>query len=366
MERVQIAILGGGTAGSAAAYLLSRAGVSTQVLDRPQQPGWKIGEGLPPSSSALFRRLGLWEHFLADGHLPSYGNRSAWGAEQFAEQHFIFDPNGHGWHVDREKLDMMLAESARLQGSRRVAINGLHEVRKTEAGWELGTADGQQLAAEWVIDASGRSSHFASRQNVRRTAYDQLVAVAGLYTAPHDEDQDSMTMIEAVEGGWWYTALLPGRKRVFAYLSDGDLPVTKAVREEAAWQQLLLEGTQIGRLVQQHRYRLTVSPRMVSANSSALSTAVGDRWLAIGDAAAAYDPLSSQGILMALGTATEASEALLAHFRGDPSALSAYAGFLSGMYQEYLSARDHYYAMETRFPHAPFWQRRQQAKRLDP
>ncbi|WP_157721984.1 NAD(P)/FAD-dependent oxidoreductase [Tumebacillus avium] len=365
-QHFQTVIVGGGTAGSAAAYLLSRAGISTLVVERSGQRGWKIGEGLPPSSSALLRRLGFWERFLADRHLPSHGNRSAWGSKEFAEHNFIFDPNGHGWHVDREKLDVMLADSAAATGAVRLENTALQEFRKTDTGWELHLTDGQQIEAQWVIDATGRSSHFAHRLNIRRTAYDQLVAIAGLYACAHDDDQDSLTMIETAEDGWWYTALLPDRKRVFAYLSDGDLAQTKAARAEADWQQLLMESTQIGRLIEKHQYQLQGPPRMVNANSTELSTAVGDGWLAIGDAAAAYDPLSSQGILMALGTAVEATEALLAHLQGDEAALPAYADFMKRMYQEYLSARDHFYSLEARFPHSPFWQRRNNAKRLDP
>ncbi|WP_157729550.1 NAD(P)/FAD-dependent oxidoreductase [Tumebacillus algifaecis] len=365
-QHFQTVILGGGTAGSAAAFLLSRADVSTLMIERSAPRGWKIGEGLPPSSTALLQQFGLLDHFCSDGHLPSHGNRSAWGSAQFAEHSFIFEANGHGWHLDREKLDRMLAESAVRQGAQRFEHTSLINFFQTNDGWELELSNGTTIHAEWVIDATGRNSHFAHRQNVQRQAYDHLVAITGLFITDHDQDQDSLTTIEASEHGWWYTALLPERRRVVAYLSDGDLPLTKEARNPDRWQQMLFESTQIGSLMMKHNYQLHIPPRMVNANSSCLPTAVGDRWLAIGDAAAAYDPLSSQGILMALGTALESTEALLAHRKGDTRAIPAYADFVNQIYLEYLGSRDYFYSMEQRFPKSPFWQRRTHTKRRNP
>ena len=45
---------------------------------------------------------------------------------------------------------------------------------------------------------------------------------------------------------------------------------------------------------------LATCPRLVTACSSRAAGAAGDDWIAIGDAAAAFDPLSSQGVAWAL------------------------------------------------------------------
>ena len=43
---------------------------------------------------------------------------------------------------------------------------------------------------------------------------------------------------------------------------------------------------------------------LVAAKNSKLKNVIGKNWIAVGDAAAAYDPLSSQGVMLALGTGT--------------------------------------------------------------
>ena len=91
---------------------------------------------------------------------------------------------------------------------------------------------------------------------------------------------------------------------------------------------MLAETQHIGPLLQQHGYQLEIEPQMRAANSSRLRTVVGDRWLAIGDSAAAYDPLSSQGILMGLGGAIESSQAILRFLKGESAALTDYATFI--------------------------------------
>ena len=121
---------------------------------------------------------------------------------------------------------------------------------------------------------------------------------------------------------------------------------------------MLAETKHVAPLLQQHGYQLEIEPQMRAANSSRLRTVVGERWLAIGDAAAAYDPLSSQGILMGLGGAIESSQAILRFLKGEPAAFVDYATFIDKVFQSYLLNLIHYYDMEQRFLDSPFWSRR--------
>ena len=66
-------------------------------------------------------------------------------------------------------------------------------------------------------------------------------------------------------------------------------------------------------------------PRGADAGSARLDRFVGDGWVAAGDAALSFDPLSSQGMLTALYTGMKAGQALSAHLAGDGGALEAYA-----------------------------------------
>src|SRR5256714_15240859 len=68
-----VAIIGGGPAGSTAAALLARAGRRVLVLERDKFPRFHIGESLLPFSMQVFTRLGLHEKFAKAGFMDKFG-----------------------------------------------------------------------------------------------------------------------------------------------------------------------------------------------------------------------------------------------------------------------------------------------------
>src|SRR5947207_6647929 len=101
-------------------------------------------------------------------------------------------------------------------------------------------------------------------------------------------------------------------------------------------------------------------PSLYSASSQRLASFASDGWLAVGDAAGAFDPLSSQGIVKALRSGVHAAMAIVRHFGGDQKAIEGYSAAVTHEYNHYLDGRAAYYALERRWPDAPFWQRRHQ------
>ena len=67
-----VAIIGGGPAGSTAATLLARAGRRVIVFEREKFPRFHIGESLLPFSIQTFDRLGVREK-LDQTFLPKFG-----------------------------------------------------------------------------------------------------------------------------------------------------------------------------------------------------------------------------------------------------------------------------------------------------
>lgn len=405
----RVAVIGGGPAGAAAALTLARAGVSVVIFEKEISTGWKIGEGLPPAARPILQQLGVWERFVADGHLASYGNCSVWGSSELVDHSFVFNPHGTGWHLDRRRFDRMLLDAAIEAGAQVFSDIAVTDVQRMNSGWrlELGrnqfTAEAQRtqrprrdseeilcetsatlcasavkkddameplqspvdaLSADFVVDASGRSSWFARRQGARRINHDNLVGVAALLTAEGEiADRDSLTMVEAVADGWWYAAQIngekpPGEKLVAVFLSDADLDAARTAATVEGWLSLLAETEHLRKRVERHGYRIELAPRIVSANSSRLDVVAGDSWLAVGDAAAAFDPLSSQGIVTALEFGMLAAETILA---GEPEALKRYSERLETMFAAYQANRNFYYSQERRWPASTFWRRRHNA-----
>jgi flavin-dependent dehydrogenase len=89
------------------------------------------------------------------------------------------------------------------------------------------------------------------------------------------------------------------------------------------------------------------------APSYCLDRVGGDHWLAIGDAASAYDPITSHGICKALANGWLAAQVI-----SGQSSQEGYTGSVQAAYRRYLAQRRHLYGLEQRWPDSPFWKRR--------
>jgi flavin-dependent dehydrogenase len=213
--------------------------------------------------------------------------------------------------------------------------------------------DGEVLQADFVADASGRTAHLARHLGAARVRYDRLVGACALLTSAAP-DVDTYTLVEAVPDGWWYSALLADGRLAVAFMTDGDL------LDRGAWRTLLAQTGATRARVGGHGYALDDRPRVVPAETSRLDTIAGEGWLALGDAAAAYDPLSSHGISSAMGSGFYAGNAIADLLAGHPEALPAYQAVMQNAYGAYLDLHARQYTAEGRWPEAPFWARRRE------
>jgi flavin-dependent dehydrogenase len=330
-----------------------------------EESAFKIGEGLPPAARPLLQDLGLWDSFVDDEHLPSHGNLSAWGSRDLSSTDFIFDPNGNGWHLDRPRFDAQLRKQA-LGAGADVNIGTKLNLKRSEFcgdSWLLSlTSNGSEtkLRCRWLIDATGRHSSVARACGERRIADDALVAFFGLFSPSRDSpaaDHDSRTLIEATTDGWWYTGLLPDKQRVVVYLTDADL-ADQSFRTKRGFNSILTRTDHISAHLDSYQYELTTAVKAVAANSARLGCSIGSGWIAVGDAALSFDPVSSQGILTALFTGMKAGAAIAEALTGNSDPISAYQKRLTIIYEAYLQNRSAYYGLEQRWVTRPFWSRR--------
>jgi flavin-dependent dehydrogenase len=361
-EQVDVAILGGGPAGTSTAIALARKGLNVAVLERSRYEAQRVGETLPPKVRMPLEELGLWQKFLADEHVPSQGIISAWGSSELYENNFLFNPYGNGWHINRRQFDEMLALASEQAGARlyrSIRVNNCTKL--TSKGWSLEVLIDRQpiiFKANFLVDATGRASSPLQRFKGKKTFYDNLLGIWEiLQVSSFEQGHDNRTLIEASHGGWWYSALLPDDKLALAYMTDADQIVGVRRRLADFWQEQL-------RLTQHTRLRVKASikssnPRIVSARSYKREHVIGPDYLAVGDAAVAFDPLTSQGIYNALLSGLISAAAIEEYLRDDYDKYYDYARELEKNFDEYLQLRIKYYSLERRWRESKFWCRRQ-------
>ncbi|MCV2489177.1 NAD(P)/FAD-dependent oxidoreductase [Geodermatophilus sp. YIM 151500] len=361
--RVDVLVIGGGPAGAATSVALARRGRSVTLVARPPGRGPRLGETVPAGIVTTLARLGLWRAFLADGHLPSAGTVACWGGLTPFERDALFDPYGCGWHLDRARFEATLLATAEDAGVD-VRAGTVRDCTPDGDGWTVRVTGPlpATVRAGWVADASGRAARVARTRGAGRLRCDRLVGLARFARTPDGgEDTDTRTVVEATEAGWWYVAPLPGGRAVAVLFTDADLLPRDPGGRTRCWTDLLATT----RLA---RDRLggasDLSPlRAAPADSGVLAPPCGRRWVAVGDAAQTWDPLSGRGIATAMASAPAAAEVLVAR-HPDTVALDCYARQVRDVFGAYLRERAVQYGRERRWVHSPFWQRRAGVLRL--
>jgi len=294
-----VAVVGGGPAGLAAALAARRAGLSVVVVERRPPPVDKAcGEGLMPSALAAVAALGV---DLGDCGRPFRGIRYVAGGA-VAEADFPHRALGRG--VRRVELHARLVDAARAGG---VELRFGRRVERLAAdGVELD--GGERLSARFVVGADGLLSR------VRRWA--------GLDLAARGARRFGVRRHYAIE---------PWSERVEVLFGDRAEAYVTPLGAREVGVALLWQGAARGfdellmrRLPEELRRRLAGAP--VSARNRGagpfrqrVRRAARGRVALVGDAAGYVDALTGEGLAIAFEEAVALGPALAA---GD---LAAYA-----------------------------------------
>ena len=358
-----VVILGGGPAGVAAALALKQveSGLRVLLVEAEPEIGWRIGETLVPGTRQILQTLGCWDAVIRAGVEESFQSIAAWGDSRPHQNEFVFSMRGNAAHVDRARFNDALravAEAADVVVWRPARFQAAE--RRKDGRWYLTLSRHDELRvvlADAVVDATGRHAGFAATQGSRPRFADRLVGVAGLIEpGPGARPRDCSMLVEAREAGWWYSSPIPGGRLVLVWMSDADLIHQAGLARPERW----LAHLRAAPLIRRRTFERTMPDKLITwpARSCCLDSVCGPGWVAVGDAASVWDPLSSAGILKALRTGKLGAFAILDLLSGKADGMAKYRRCIEADYAHYQRHRQQIYRLEQRWRRSPFWQRR--------
>lgn len=331
------------------------------VLEKSPAPFLKPGETLPPNAFGTLQQLGVDHLLQASQHDTCIGNTVIWGNDDPGMRYFFAEPYGNGWHIDRAYFEQQLCAAAIQKGA--VWLHGWSCLGMEQRGENVfitgdnGEGESLEIEARFGVDASGRSACLARKAGVNRHSLDRLTGYYTVLEQPPDALAGT-SFIEAVEDGWWYAAPLKNGSLVTNFMTDADIHKVRAFAARP-W---LFEKLRKTRYLKDH---LRVDHpgqfgqvRIKPASTSCLERLADKGWLAVGDAACTYDPVSSFGITAALGGSLYAALAIKDYLDGKPAAIDAYCYVQQKTFNNCMAMLGHQYGLERRWKDFPFWQRR--------
>ncbi|SNR45943.1 glycine oxidase maturase GoxB [Puniceibacterium sediminis] len=343
-----VAVLGGGIAGAAAALRLAQGGLRPVWIAADRRDTFKPGEHLSAAAIPLLKTLGSDAMLRSEVHRHAHSTYSAWGSETLIQRNAISQIEGAPIVLDRGAFEDALSAQAIAAGAEKMERDVV-DLRITDGHWRLDTGE-TCIEANFVFDATGRKAIVASKFSPRFQA-DKLSCQYAVFSSSDREEPRPVTLIEAEERGWWYMSVLADRRVVVNFYSDADLPGFDSTELDANARRTKV----ISAYLSDYGYGSSGHPTRITTNSSWIAPAIGAGWVAIGDASAAFDPLSSHGMTTALWSAIQAADAFVAQ---DRQKMQAYAENVASGVQDYLTARCHVYSCEKRWANSLFWARR--------
>jgi flavin-dependent dehydrogenase len=321
--RYDVAVVGGGPGGATAAAFLSRAGLSVACFERERFPRFHVGESLLPANMPLFDRLGVQSRLQAAGFLEKYG---AFFRDEVEERELLLNfrtgPTwaNHAYNVPRADFDRILLEHAAKEGAHvfEGATVGAVTLERERVRFEVAANGGgaTPVEAAFLVDASGRDTLVASRLG-QRTHMPTLGKVA-LFAHYRDAARwtgrlEGHIQIYIFEHGWfWYIPFAGDTVSVGAVLHQRTVRARPG-SSEALYEAMIAACPTVAA-------HLRGATRATAVHTAAnfsyrAEPAIGDRFVAVGDAVTFVDPIFSAGVYIAMQSAELASRVIVDSLR---------------------------------------------------
>lgn len=304
--QADVCVIGGGPAGAALAGRLRRLEHSVVVVEKEPFPRPHIGESLVSTILPLLDLLDVRAEIENAGFLRPQAAIVRWSNAPERR----LNGGDPGFQVDRGRFDQILLRAAEKAGAHVLQPARATRPQPTnDGGWRTtayADKDGQateiRIESRFVADASGRPGLLSG---VKRRLSRKTLALYGYWL--NVPLQGSETRVDAGENEWYWGAPLPGGEfnaTVFVDAVRCRAGVASATSLELFYKDLLARSELLAPCL---HGSLSGSVRACDATQFYDAAPVAANTIKVGEAAFAIDPLSSQGVQTALGSAVHAA-----------------------------------------------------------
>jgi flavin-dependent dehydrogenase len=317
-ELYDVAIIGGGPAGSTAATLLAKTGRRVIVFERERFPRFHIGESLLPFSMQQFDRLGVREK-LDRTFLPKYGGEimAACGTRgvKFYFKDGFRSRRDQAYQVTRSEFDKLLLDHSQENGAE---VHEETEVTKLDflddrvkINIEASGGAKSTVEARYLLDCSGRQTLLGGLFDLKHT-YDHLQKFSVFAHYDNVErlpgkDATLIRMVRGLDRWFWMIPLTDTRTSIGVVMDTDTFRKTNLAPEPALEKFIAEQPLMTDRMTNAVRVSPVYSAGDYSYRNKRLT---GDRWLLVGDAAGFIDPVFSSGVFLAMMSAEKAADTL--------------------------------------------------------